>query len=225
MKVQYNNSREEKGLSKGVSKVDREDEHVLIEQAKDGDLEAFETLIINYEKLVYNVIYRLIGNPEDTYDLSQETFIKVYTKINQFDGSSKFSTWLYRIATNTCLDELRRRKRKETFSIDQGIEGESGYIYPEQEDKSENIENKIVEKEKALIIQKALGQVNEKNREALVLRDIQQLSYEEIADILKLSLGTVKSRISRGRQQVKKILMQDKEPFASYFRQKDKKEE
>ena len=195
-----------------------ESENILIERAKNGDLEAFEALIIDYEQLVYNIIYRLMGNPEDTYDLSQETFIKVYTKINQFDGTSKFSTWLYRIATNTCLDELRRRRGKETFSLDQKIEGEEGSVHPEQE-------NKIVEKEKAQIIQKALSEVNEKNREVLVLRDIQQLSYDEIAEILKISLGTVKSRIARGRQQVKKILMQDKEPFASYFRQKSRKEE
>ena len=202
-----------------------ESENRLIERAKNGELEAFEALIIDYEQLVYNIVYRLMGNSEDTYDLSQETFIKVYTKINQFDGTSKFSTWLYRIATNTCLDELRRRRGKETFSLDQRIEGEEGSMHPEQEDKSENIENKIVEKEKAQIIQKALSEVNEKNREVLVLRDIQQLSYDEIAEILKISLGTVKSRIARGRQQVKKILMQDKEPFASYFRQKSRREE
>lgn len=206
-------------------KMGLENEGILIEKAKSGDAKAFEALIINYEKLVYNVIYRMMGNPEDTYDLSQETFIKVYTKLNQFDGTSQFSTWLYRIATNTCLDELRRRKGKETFSIDQAIESEDSYIHPEQEDKNENVEREIIEKEKAHIIQMALNEVNEKNRAVLILRDIQQLSYDEIAQSLDISLGTVKSRISRGREQVKKILMQDKEPFSSYFRQKSKREE
>lgn len=200
-------------------------EEILIEKAKSGDTEAFEGLITNYEKLIYNVIYRMMGNPEDTYDLSQETFIKVYTKLDQFDGTSQFSTWLYRIATNTCLDELRCRKGKETFSIDQAIENKDGYIHPEQEDKNENVEGKIIEKEKAQIIQMALNEVNEKNRTVLILREIQQLSYDEIAKLLDISLGTVKSRISRGREQIKKILMQDKEPFSSYFRQKSKREE
>lgn len=200
-------------------------EFVLIERAKDGDKEAFEALIINYERLIYNIIYRMMGNQEDTYDLSQETFIKVYTKIHQFDGTSKFSTWIFRIATNTCLDELRRRKGKEIFSIDKELEGEEGKIYIQQEDKNENIEQKIEAKEKAMIIQQVLNEINETNKQALVLRDIQQLPYEEIAKILDISLGTVKSRISRGRQQVKKILMQDREPFASYFRQIIRKED
>lgn len=202
-----------------------ENEHKLIKQAKNGNTEAFETLIINYEKLVYNIIYRMMGNEEDTYDLSQETFIKVYTKIHQFDGTSKFSTWLYRIATNTCLDELRRRKGKETLSMDQKIQGEEGYITPEQEDKGENIEEKILVKEEKQMIERALAKVNKTNRATLVLRDVEQLSYDEIAEILNISLGTVKSRIARGRQQMKKILMQDKELYTSYFRHKDRMEE
>lgn len=197
-------------------------EEILIEKAKSGDTNAFEVLIINYEKLIYNVIYKMMGNPEDTYDLSQKVFIKVYTKLDQFDGTSQFSTWLYCIATNTCLDELRRRKGKEPFSIDQAIESKDGYIHCEQEDKNENVEGIIIEKEKARIIQMALNEVNEKNRIVLILREIEQLSYDEIAESLDISLGTVKSRISRGREQIKKILTQDKEPFSSYFRQKCK---
>lgn len=202
-----------------------ENEHELINQAKNGNLEAFEALIISYEKLVYNIIYRMMGNQEDTYDLSQETFIKVYTKIHQFDGISKFSTWLYRIATNTCLDELRRRKGKEPLSLDQEIQEEEGYITPEQEDKSKNIEEKILAKEQEQMIEKALAQVNETNRATLVLRDVEQLSYDEISEILNISLGTVKSRIARGRQQMKKIIMQDKELCTSYFRHKGRMEE
>lgn len=200
-------------------------EQILIKKAKRGDLQAFEELIIDYEQLVYNVIYRMMGNVEDTYDLSQETLIKVYKNIRQFDGKSKFSTWLYRIATNTCLDELRRRKGKDTFSIDQTIESEDGEIAPQHIDKKENVEEKILDKEKTQIIQAALDEMNESHRAILVMRDIKNLSYEEISQILDISLGTVKSRISRARQALKKILMQDKEPFKSYFRQITKKEE
>lgn len=200
-------------------------EEILIKKAKRGDLRAFEELITHYEPIVYNIIYRMMNNIDDTYDLSQETFIKVYKKIYQFDGKSKFSTWLYRIATNTCLDEIRRRKGKDTFSIDQTIELEDGQIPSQQVDKNENVEEKILDKEKKQIIQEALNEMNESHRVILVMRDIKNLSYEEISEILGLSLGTVKSRISRARQALKKVLMQDKEPFKSYFRQIARREE
>lgn len=201
--------------------MDIKKEKKLIFKAKNGSMEAFEALVIEHEEIVYNIIYRIMNNQEDTYDLSQETFIKAYTKLNQFNEGSKFSTWLYRIATNTSLDELRRRKGKETFSSDQTIGGSEGEIVPQYIDETENVELQVVNKEQKEIIEAALGEVNESHRTILILRDMQGLSYEEISDLLDLSLGTVKSRISRARQEMKKVLMQNKEPYVSFFRQND----
>lgn len=202
-----------------------EKEQLLIEKAKQGDIKAFEELIIEHEKTVYNIVYRMMNNVDDAYDLSQETFIKVYRQISSFDGKSKFSTWIYRIATNTCLDELRKRKGKETFSMNEMIESEDGQIISQYIDESENTEDKILDKEQAQIIRQALSEVNENYRIIITLRDINNLSYDEIAQILNISLGTVKSRISRARKEMKRILTQDKEPFSSYFRQRTRKEE
>ncbi|HHX60300.1 MAG TPA: sigma-70 family RNA polymerase sigma factor [Epulopiscium sp.] len=198
-----------------------EQEKLLVEKAKNGDMDAFEQLVIANEKIVYNIIYRIVNNPEDTYDLSQETFIKAYTKLHQFNQESKFSTWLYRIATNTSLDELRRRKGKETFSMDQTMQGQENEMTTQYIDEDANVEEKILEKENADIIESALKELSEDHKVVLMLRDMQNLSYEEIAGILEITLGTVKSRISRARREMKNIIMQDKEPYASYFRQND----
>lgn len=199
--------------------MDIEKEKKLVGQAKKGNIKAFEQLVLEHEKIVYNIIYRIMDNEEDTYDLSQETFIKAYTKINQFNEESKFSTWLYRIATNTSLDELRKRKGKEIYSIDRPLSGEDSDILPEHIDKNANVEEEIIDKEKSNVIECAFKELNENNKAILNLREIQGLSYDEIAKVLGVSLGTVKSRISRARQEMKNILMQDKEPYATYFRQ------
>ena len=199
----------------------RETEQSLVRKAKNGSIEAFEELVVEHEKIVYNIIYRIMRNPEDTYDLSQETFIKAYTKLKQFNEQSKFSTWLYRIATNTSLDELRRRRGKETVSTDKKIQGEESQIPPQHIDERENVEDQIIEKEKTKIIECALQELSEDHRVILILRDMQSLPYEEIAQVLEITPGTVKSRISRARTQMKNILLQNKEPYASYFRQND----
>lgn len=198
--------------------MDREEEKLLVKKAKNGNMEAFEQLVSHNEKIVYNVIYRIINNSEDTYDLAQDTFIKAYTRIHQFNEESKFSTWLYRIATNTALDELRRRKGKETFSINQAMQGEESEIIPQHRDENENVEEKIIEQEKGEMIEIALKELSEEHRVILILRDMQSLSYDEISKVLDITLGTVKSRISRARREMKNILMQDKEPYVSYFR-------
>mgnify|MGYP001038973868 FL=1 len=199
--------------------MDIEKEKKLVGQAKKGNIKAFEQLVLEHEKIVYNIIYRIMDNEEDTYDLSQETFIKAYTKINQFNEESRFSTWLYRIATNTSLDELRKRKGKETYSIDKPIIGEDNDMLPEYIDENENVEKEIIGKEKNDVIECAFKELNKNNKIILNLREIQGLSYDEISKVLGISLGTVKSRISRARQEMKNILMQDKEPYATYFRQ------
>lgn len=201
--------------------MDIEKEKSLVAKAKDGDMDAFEALVKANEKIIYNIVYRIMSNQEDTYDVSQETFIKAYIKLDQFNQESKFSTWLYRIATNTALDELRRRKGKETFSIDKTVHGKDNDIIPQHADEGEDIEKKIGEKEQVKIIEHGLKELSDDHRAVLTLRDMQGLSYEEISQVLKITLGTVKSRISRARRDMKNILLQDKEPYASYFRHND----
>lgn len=201
--------------------MDIKQEQQLVSRAKKGDLQAFEALVSQNEQIIYNIIFRIIGNAEDTYDLSQETFLKAYRKISQFNEASKFSTWLYRIATNTTLDELRRRKGKKTFSIDQGLQGEESDMTFQPVDEDENVEDKLSQKEQRKIIEHGLKELGEDHRAVLILRDMQGLSYDEISQVLDVTLGTVKSRISRARQEMKNILLQDKEPYASYFRHTD----
>lgn len=208
-------------MSGRSDQVDRRKEQRLVLQAQKGNVKAFEELVLEHQKIIYNIIYRIMNNPEDTYDLSQETFIKAYTNIKQYNKKSKFSTWLYRIATNASLDELRRRKGKQTFSTNQVVEGKDNEMILEYEDASENVEEKIVKQEKTDIVACALKELNKNHRTILVLREMQGLSYDEISQILDITLGTVKSRISRARQEMKAIIMQDKEPYASYFRHTD----
>ncbi len=174
----------------------------LVKKAKAGDMLAFEDLILQYEKLVYNVALRMMNHTEDAYDISQEVFIKAYRYIKNFDERSAFSTWIYRIAVNTCIDEMRKRKGKETQSIDKELQDDEGSWKQELVDGDATPEEALVEREDKSEIMQALDTLSEEHKTVVVLRDIRGLSYDEIADITETSLGTVKSRLSRGRKQL-----------------------
>jgi RNA polymerase sigma-70 factor (ECF subfamily) len=172
-------------------------EALLIEWAKAGNISAFEELISLYEKKIYNFCYRMTNNREDAEDLAQEVFIKVYRNLDGFKGDSKFSTWIYRIAYNTCVDKHRRKKKIQFFSLDSGNDENvgtmqlvSGNPLPEDE---------VIQKERYKKIQACIASLKPKYKTVIILRDIQNYSYEEIAEILQLPLGTVKSHISRAR--------------------------
>ena len=183
-----------------------ENTDILIKSALNGDMSAFEELIIQYEKKVYNVALRVLKNPDDAMDISQEVFIKIYKNLDKFDGKASFSTWLYRITTNTCIDELRKRKGKETYSIDNDIENEEGSYKREFVDNSPTPEEQTIIKESGNEIIKAMENLSDEHRTIITLRDIEGLSYNEIADITGVSIGTVKSRISRARLSLKNII-------------------
>lgn len=196
------------------------DEQQLIKAAQNGDLKAFETLIHLYEKTIYNICMRLLQNPEEAYDAGQEVCIKIWKQLNTFEGQAKLSTWIYRMATNQCLDILRKnKKRVHDISIyQQGTSEEEEWLIegiPE-----EDIAHIIERKEMHGVLVQGLGEIKPDYKVIIVLRDIELHSYEEIAAILNLSLGTVKSRLSRARLALKKVLQQDKEPYRSFFRQK-----
>lgn len=180
---------------------------ILIKSALEGDMQSFEELIYQYEKKVYNVALRVFKNPEDAKDISQDVFIKIYKNLDKFDNKSSFSTWLYRITTNTCIDELRKRKGKETVSIDNDIEDDEGKFKREFADNEPTPEEKVISKEGESEIIKSMNTLSDEHRTIIVMRDIQGLSYTEISEIIGVSIGTVKSRISRARLQLKNIIL------------------
>lgn len=186
-------------------------EQTLIAKAKKKDGNAFETLVRTYEKTVYNVAYRLLPNEEDAKDMTQEVFIKIYKNIDKYNESAKFSTWVYTITYNTCIDEIRKRKNKTALSMDAKWETSEGEISIDLPDSSPSPEDVLMTKETKNEVQQAINRMNDEHKTFLIMRDIQDLSYNEIAEIASVSLGTVKSKISRARGQLKKILVASRE--------------
>jgi RNA polymerase sigma-70 factor (ECF subfamily) len=186
-------------------------EEILIKKAKQGNIAAFEKLIISHERRIYNIAYRMFNNEEDAKDITQEVFLKVYKNIDKFDENSKISTWIHRICVNTCIDEIRKRKGKETFSMDESIISDETSTQKQYINDALTPEEVLITKEEIKDIKKAIASLPEKHKTIIILRDIQNLSYSEIADITESSLGTVKSRLARARLQLKNIIMSDKE--------------
>jgi len=178
------------------------DEALLIKRAQKSDASALEALLILYEKRVYNIAYRYMGNEADAYDMSQEALIKLYRSIKSFKAQSAFSSWVYRLTVNTCLDGLRKR-RKAPVSLDFALE--NGITFEAGEEDSPELCTLSIENESD--IQEAIGTLSDDHKEVVILRDINGLTYEEIAFSLGISVGTVKSRLSRGRQRLKELLI------------------
>ncbi len=176
---------------------------LLVKRSKSGDIEAFEQLIFDYQKKAYNIALRVMGNQEDAKDMCQEAFIRIFKSIEGFKEQSSFSTWMYRIVTNVCLDEIRKKKKSETVSLDVTYETENGQIHFETASDDDTPEEAYIRTEKKRIVLKSINELSEEYKTVIVLRDIQGFSYEEIANILCCSIGTVKSRINRGRNILK----------------------
>ena len=191
-----------------------ENELNLIEKSKNGDSDAFSELILAYEKMIISFTYRMLGNKEDAEDAAQEVFVKAYRAISGFDGKSSFKTWLYKIASNVAMDELRKRKRRNSDkTVSLYAETDDGeYELPLAGEKDEPFEE-ARKKELQNVLQKAIGELKDEYKTVVVMRDVQNISYEDIAKVTGLSLGTVKSRISRGRLSLKKILAKNWELF------------
>lgn len=179
------------------------DEELILEFQKNNNQRAFEILVERFKNPLINFVFRFLGDYESCVDVVQDTFVKVYRYKDTYTTVAKFSTWIYTIAGNLARSEYRRRKRNISFSInDYGDEGEN-YEIP---DNKLRPDVETDSKFKSQKIQEALLKLKEVYREAVILRDIQGLSYEEIAAILKIEEGTVKSRINRGRAQLQKYL-------------------
>ena len=186
----------------------REQEAQIVQQVLQGDVNAFEDLVTEYEKNVYSLTLRMTGNAEDAADMTQETFIKAYNSLSAFRGDSKFSVWLYRIATNVCLDFLRSRSRKPTVSL--SMEDDDGEeVELDIADDSQSPERLLERGLTRDAVRRGLKALSAEYRQILLLREIQGLSYEEIADVLSLEVGTVKSRIFRARKRLCAFLIED----------------
>ena len=179
----------------------------LIKKAAKGDPQAFETLMLRYQTPVYNLCYRLMGNEEDAADMTQETFLKAWKYLEGFHMDSSLSTWLYRLANNCCLDLLRSKKRKPTISIvREDEEGEETVLDPV--DPAPLPDEMLIRKEEYALLQKALLSLDEQQRAILTLRVVNDMSYEDISQVLQIKEGTVKSRLARARENLRKKVLQ-----------------
>ena len=186
----------------------REQEAAIIKQVLEGDVNAFEGLVKEYEKNVYNLARRMTGDPEDAADMAQDAFIKAYNSLGSFRGDSKFSVWLFRIVSNLCLDFLRSRKRRPTVSL--SVENDEGEDMEfEIADESQSPETLLEQKLTREAVRRGLDSLPPEQRQILLLREIQGLSYEEIAQVLELESGTVKSRIFRARKRLSAFLLRE----------------
>lgn len=176
------------------------EEMELIARCQAGDGLAFEELLAGYERLIYNLTFRYFGNHHDASDVSQEAMLRIYRKIGEFNGKSSFKTWLYRVVTNLCLDEIRRRKHA-IASIDDIKE--KGYEPSDSEPGPVESYEKV---EQSALVQEVLALLTPEHRAILILKDIEGLDYQEIAVALGCSLGTVKSRLNRARESFRKKL-------------------
>ncbi|MCC2257256.1 sigma-70 family RNA polymerase sigma factor [Intestinimonas aquisgranensis] len=181
-------------------------EQELVERAKKGDETAFEVLVTDNEKRIYNLCRRLTGNPEDAAELTQEAFLNAWRGLSRFQGESSFSTWLYRLASNACIDFLRKEKRRQNLSMTVSLDDEEEARQVELPDERYAPERELERTEVRQAVAAGLERLTPEHRQVLVMREINGLSYAEIGAVLGLEEGTVKSRIARARNALRKVL-------------------
>ena len=181
----------------------------LVKLARNGDRMAFQKLVERYQRKIFGLCYGMVRNPDDAMDLVQETFVKVFKNLERFEGQSSFYTWTYRIATNVCIDYLRKQKRQRTVDYDDGILRDEDI-----EDGADLLPSRLglnpakVYGRRELMekIEEALGALSDNHRQAILLREVEGLSYQEIADVMEVSIGTVMSRLHHARKNMQKHL-------------------
>lgn len=179
----------------------------LLAAVKSGDEDAFSEIVTRHKNGLTNYLYRMLSDYEEAVDLAQESFVRVYFALERYRADHAFSTYLYRIATNLAISEIRRRKRRKLFSLtgfyDSG-EGESQDL--DVADTAPDPGARLTSEERSKVLERAIVSLPERYRAPVVLRDVQELSYEQVAEVLGLGLGTTKSRISRGRAMLREKL-------------------
>jgi RNA polymerase sigma-70 factor (ECF subfamily) len=196
-----------------IQEIDR----TLIHQVLEGDEQSFDELMQRYRQSVYNLVYRMIEDPQEAEDIVQETFIKAFNALSTFNEEFAFSTWLFKIATNHCIDTLRKKKLR-TFSLDSPIRTKEGDVSRDYADESYSPERSTISSEHTHIILEAVDDLPEKYRTVINMRHREDRSYEEISELLKIPIGTVKARIFRARELLKKILKE--RGFVHSYREK-----
>ncbi|MBN2356733.1 sigma-70 family RNA polymerase sigma factor [candidate division KSB1 bacterium] len=181
----------------------------LIREAIEGDQKAYAEIVNRYRMQIFNLILRMVRQRDEAEDLTQETFIKAFNALPSFNAEYAFSTWLYKIAVNNCIDHFRK-KRLKTYPLDNPIPVKDGELQREFPDQNETPDSGLMEKERQTQIQDAIDSLPEKYRQAIVLRHGQDKSYEEIAIELDIPIGTVKVRIFRAREMLKKKLREQR---------------
>ncbi len=182
---------------------DQVSDEKLIARFQQGDVQAFDTLVRRYKDQLLNYVYRFVGNRVEAEDVVQETFLRVYKNKHYYKEIAKFSTWVYTIAGNLAKTELRKRKRRKLFSVSNFVNEDRDYDIPDGERSPEQEVDGAIQDE---IIQKAIDKLPAKFKEVILLRDVQGFAYEEIGEILNIPLGTVKSRVNRGRLKLQEDL-------------------
>ena len=180
-------------------------EKKIIEKVLGGDANAFEELVLKYEKTVYNLALRMVGDRDDASDMTQEAFIKDYGSLSSFRGDSKFSVWIYRITTNVCLDFLRSNSRKQQVSLTVSDDDEDAQL--DIPDPEADPEQQLIKKISMQSVEEGLKTLPDKQRQILVMRELGGMSYAEIGAALSLEEGTVKSRIFRARKRLCTFLL------------------
>jgi len=188
-----------------------DEERLLIERSRRGDAAAFDTLVRRYEKSLYNTAYRLTGSYDDASDLAQEAFVRAWNNLRSFRGDASFSTWLYRIVTNAFLDERKRRRARPQRSLEEALTADARQF----EDPGPSPQDRVEERERRQILEQAIAGLPPPQRVLIVLYHTENRSYEEIAAILSLPMGTVKSRLNRARLALKNKLAPVAELFPS----------
>jgi len=183
--------------------LDRDTTRALILAAVRGDMDAFSALVSEHQTMVYHLALSMVHHREDALDVSQEVFLKLYRFLPSFQFESAFTTWLYRLTKNTALDFLRSAKRRSKASLDHLTE--QGMTLPDPEEQHDPY-TETVASERRMLLYRAIARLSDSHREILVLHAFCGLSYEEIAETLNIELGTVKSRLNRAKQQLRKLL-------------------
>lgn len=188
---------------------ERRSDAELVAHARDGDRGAFDALVLRHQDLVFNMSYRILADREDALDVAQDVFLTVYRSLPRFEERARFTTWLHRITVNRCRDELRRRgsvKHTRPRSLDALARRDGDAVGFEPEADGPTPTETAVGHEAATLVERAIAALPDEIRETLVLRDVEDLAYEEIADVLGVPVGTVRSRLHRARALLKESL-------------------
>ncbi|MDI9483751.1 MAG: sigma-70 family RNA polymerase sigma factor [Bacillota bacterium] len=188
----------------------------LIELSAKGNVEAFETLVQAHQKRVYNIALRMTKDPDDAQELSQDALVRAFVAIKKFRGESSFSTWLYRITMNVCTDFLRKRNKAVVVSLEQGAAGNENYNPVQLPEKSPGPDELTEKKQLKEMVKQAMDLLSVEHRQVLILRDLMDLTYKDIANTLNVNEGTIKSRINRARDALKHIIIDREELFKDY---------